>query len=107
MKRAQISLFMFMAVILLVIIFIFSSSSKPNIIVPKQTLDSSTLTEYIQTCFLHSAKESLQLLGKQGGLLYNYQAPGLPFSISPYRSFPISFGDNKYNVTYSIYAPTF
>ena len=54
--------------------FLVVKSNGPKIYVPKQSYDSSAITEYVQSCFYKASSSSIDYLGKQGAVLYYYQA---------------------------------
>ena len=81
-KRSQITVFIILGIIISsVFFFLFyitysSSSIKTAKQVEKtayQLLETSSLKYYIQTCLDDSTSEALELIGKQGGFIYNYQ----------------------------------
>ncbi|MEM4755796.1 MAG: hypothetical protein QW594_01550, partial [Candidatus Woesearchaeota archaeon] len=108
-------LFLLLLVFLLIVALVpKSTTSDDDLVLYSQT--AAQFDTLVQSCFSKAAKEGLLLLGRQGGVLYHYQAAGLPLPLRltnpfgfplqgyEYGSYvvPVQISGQIYNVTIAI-----
>lgn len=113
-KKSQITLFMLIALVILFIFgFLFylkftitTGDTERDAKHPiADFLESSSFKGFVQSCLDRSLIEGLDLVGKQGGFIYDYQ--GGIHKENKSIIVPISYEDNEksYNVTYALLKP--
>ncbi|MGM5481851.1 MAG: hypothetical protein ACQESF_00165 [Nanobdellota archaeon] len=124
LKKGQVMIFVIMGMVVLLIfgfLYSFISSLKKEGLESQQEEKARALKiknefkNYVGSCFDNAAKEGLLLVGRQGGVIYDYQADnaaryrGPPKR--PYGEYILPFLDKQedviYNVSYGITKPSF
>lgn len=109
MKRGQVTLLVIIGLILLFsvsILLYFSRISITNDIQSRaretvnEFVESNSLSQYISICLNRVASEGLDLLGKQGGVIYEHQGGLTPDPNMPFDETHIFYQGN--NVVYAI-----
>ncbi|MBS1266909.1 MAG: hypothetical protein MAG795_00878 [Candidatus Woesearchaeota archaeon] len=114
-KKAQVTFLIVIAIVVLILsaflIYYRSESSRVDIVTPQtstQELDKPVIM-FVESCLESSLKDAINLVGMQGGRIYNYQAQGTAaFLGPPNRDYAIGVLPYEYdgavqNVSYGIY----